>query len=189
MLLAHPNRVILVMLAGLGFAAAVFGFSHRAPIRVRVFDRGFHVMGFGAVAAKRTNQVFYLGNPLLGRVQDRLATLGVGIKEPLKGSFTMGSDDPGTFMAVAYNGKLTPEELGAVQAELVNGDGTVLNLCPVRGNPIWRIGSNYYYGHWLVNLNARHRRSTNNSSSYIVRLRRASGGAKLAEIEFQNPQK
>ncbi len=99
----------------------------------------------------------------------------------------MGSDDPGTFMEVVYNGKLTPEELGAVRSELVNGDGTVLNLWPIRGNPIWRIGSNYW-GHWVVNLNARHRQATNNSCRYIVRLRKENG-AKLAEIEFQNPQR
>ena len=182
MLAARRKRVVLaVLLAALCFAAATLVVPFLSPIRV--FDKRFHVIGFGT--ARGTNQAVYLGNELGGRIRDGLIKVGLRLKPPMKVMFIVGADDPSTFISVVYNGKLKQEELEAVQAEVVNGDGKVFGLYPLR-DPIQRVGSNYW-GAWLFNFNARHRRATN-STGYTLRLR-LPDGAKLAEMKLGNQQR
>ena len=187
-MLARPHKFLLIALAGVMLSGLVFAL--KTP--VRVYDRRFRVAGFGVSATVGKDQVVYSRSRFLGRVQEGLAKLGLGIRPPLKFGYTMGigkDEPPATFIAVAYRGELTERELGAVRGWLVNGDGNKFSLDRgggLGGSGICR-GKFYYYGCWFKNLNSPHRMATN-SSTWILRLQ-SEEGAKLADITFRNQQK
>ena len=186
-MLTHSHRLVLIALAGAVLCIAGAVFALKTP--VRVYDKRFRVAGFGVSLADTNSQVMYFRGRFLGRVQERLAKLGLGIKPPLGAGYTIGiGGAPCTFIAVAYSGELTERELGSVRAWLVNGDGKVFTLDSMGGLNISGIHRDkpYYFGAWYKDLNKPHRIATNNST-WILRLQ-SEEGARLAEITFQNPQ-
>jgi hypothetical protein len=80
---------------------------------------------------------------------------------------------------VGYAGSLSPQEFDAIEARLVNNSGKVFKL--YQGIHSREPNGSEYLGAWLVDLESKRFRSTNNPS-YKLRLSLPNEGSQLAEI-------
>lgn len=174
---AHLPKAKLVAALALLLAAAagVLVFMLCSQQRPKILDTRFRVTSVQAF--RGTNHVVYFSNQLMGGARERLAKLGLGIKPVAHGTFTaMGTN---LWVAVVYAGNLSPQELDGIEAQLVNNAGKVFKLYQAVHSR--EPNTKDYLGAWLVDLDSKRFRSTNNPS-YKLQLGLPNGGPQLAEI-------
>jgi hypothetical protein len=185
-------KVRTLLCAGIGVLVAVallVWFCRPAPLRVKVIEPNFHVLGVKVLRGGRDS--FYLGNQTEGRLRDYLAQrLHLNVKRlPDIGAFARslherhGAPHPGVFV-IWYSPAGVPSATATSQlpsaffppplsAELRNSSGAVI---PVGTGLI--SGTKPYWQSYNLDF------ARTNAGNYKLRLKWA--GACVAEVEIDN---
>jgi hypothetical protein len=169
-------RPLLYVGLGLCSAIAVVALACTSPLRVKVFDPRFRMLT--AKVLRSTNDTFYLGNQMEGRLRDFLRQRCHLSVKPLANVASLGKPGERAVFAIRFSLKSYRNNPSALDAELRDTAGAVMPVrtaMPFGGRPV--SGNTYWE---LLNLDDLRTKAGN------YKLRFTQEGVCLAEVEIKD---